>query len=381
MIYVADVSSIGIQHEQFNAAFLALLQKANPNEKMLFFADGSHIEFQKSKLENISFEQISIFNKRGGYQEFVRAYHQYKSLTKIVRKVEKFGGKSLFVLLIHPFAHFLFKLFNKSKLDVILVMHGELESLKFNKHFVNKIWGWFLRSALLNVRPHVKYIILGGSIHHNLLRVLPEFAKQKTTILDHPYPFEKQLDRNAAAEKRIVFSSIGVATIHKYSHKFFEIAARVKQSAHGNAVKFNVSGRVYKDMEAHLNDDVNYKKDFGYYTREELDAQLAESTFAVFYYDNANYSLCASGAFWDAINAELPFLYVHNDYFDHYSNLFGGIGMVFDTPEQLNSYITKIAENGIPMEQYKTYLANIRQLKADQIQGNESGTALKALVA
>jgi hypothetical protein len=381
MIYAADVSSIGIQHEQFNSAFLTLLQKTAPQYKIVFFADPSHMESQKAITDNIVFEEIEIFTKRGGIQEFRRAYHQYKSLSRIVSHLENIGGTQLFVLLVHPLAHFLFKLLNNSKVNTIIVMHGELEALKFNKHFINKIWGWFLKSTLSTQKSHVQYIILGKSIYQNLIKVLPVFKKQKASILDHPYPFDQFKERQIMARGMVTFCSIGVSTIHKYSHKFFEVAKRINESGNGHLCKFNVSGRVYRDMTDHLNEFVQYKKDFGYYTREELDNQLAESTFAVFYYDNTNYSLCASGAFWDAVNAELPLLYVENDYFKYYSKLCGGIGMAFETPEELNNYITKIVATGVDLKHYGVYLNNIKKLKSDQIQQFQTGIALKQLIS
>lgn len=362
MIYVADIASVGIQHEQFNASFIHLLQKENSEQSITFFADATHIEHLQNKTGDIKFEKINIYNQRGGFKEFIRAYRQYKSLKDIIRRLEVTTEKHLFVLLIHPFAHFLFKTFFKSGIRVSLVMHGELESLKFNKHLLNKIWGWFLKRALQIYKTGVSYIILGESIYENLIKVLPEFSSQTSIVIDHPYPFTNRIERNITHEQ-IVFSSIGVATIHKYTQYLFEVAEQVIKNEIGKNCKFNVCGRVYKDMEGHLNNYVHYKKDFGYYIREELDNMLDESSFAVFYYDNSNYSLCASGAFWDAIDAELPFLYVHNDYFDHYSNIIGGIGMVFDTPVKLNGYIMEVARNGINVEEYKRYKLNVRKLK------------------
>jgi hypothetical protein len=362
MIYVADIASVGIQHEQFNASFIHLLQKENPKDSITFFADPAHIEYQREKITNVEFEELDIYNQRGGGKEFIRAYFQYKLLKNIARNLESRSEKHLFVLLIHPFAHFLFKRFFRSNVTFTLVMHGELESLKFNKHFLNKIWGWFLKRAMQIHKNNVSYIILGESIYQNLIKVLPDFSNQASIVIDHPYPFTPVIEKEITNNK-IVFSSIGVATIHKYTQYLFEVAEQIMKTNLGKNCKFNICGRVYRDMERYLNNYVHYKKDFGYYTREELDTLLDESSFAVFYYDNTNYSLCASGAFWDAVNAELPFLYVHNDYFDYYANIVGGIGMVFDTPAELNSYIMEVAEYGIDVAEYQRHQSNIKKLK------------------
>ena len=68
MIYVADVASVGIQHEQFNASFIHLLQKENSEQPITFFADATHIEHLQNKIGDTKFEKINIYNQRGGFK-------------------------------------------------------------------------------------------------------------------------------------------------------------------------------------------------------------------------------------------------------------------------------------------------------------------------
>jgi hypothetical protein len=363
MIYVADVSSIGVQHEQFNLSFIKLLQAAYPQVPIRFFADKSHSELHCKSLSQIEIENINIFSSRGGVKEFVRAYYQYRSLQKIVKKAETEKVSRLFVLLMHPFAQFLFKNFTKPQVEISIVMHGELESLKFNKHFVNKIWGWFLKSAMSHRLANVNYIILGQSIYQTLVKVLPAFAHQKALTLDHPYPFVQNPPRDRQANQ-ILLSSLGVATVAKSSQHIFSVAEKAANLGL-NSLSFHICGRVYRNMEPFINDHVHFRKDFGPLTRAELNTLMAKSDFAVFYYDNKHYSLCSSGAFWDAVNAEIPLLYLRNDYFDYYASLVGEIGVAFDTVEDLNDYILGLGHYGIDESKYAGFVDHLRRLKND----------------
>ncbi|MCE6990963.1 hypothetical protein [Dyadobacter sp. CY323] len=362
MIYIVDVASAESQHEQFNISFVELLKLKYINDSLTFFCDPSHRSALQNRLSNIQFSDATIYKKRGGINEFIRAYLQFRHLSKIVQQAKKQNVTQMYILLLHPFAHFLFKQFHTDQLNVRIVIHGELESVKFNKHFLNKIWGFFQTRALTIVKPNVQYILLGNSIYNNLMEVMPSFSQQSCIIMDHPYPFEPR--KTVLPENNpIVFSSLGVATLSKNTQYLFKIASEASELGYGEVCKFNICGRVLKNMEDHLNGHVTYKEDFKILTREESNELINESSFAVFYYENAHYSLCPSGAFWDAVNAEIPLLYVRNDYFDYYAEIAGGIGVPFEDPESLNRYILSVIKSRALGEDYYKYVDNIRKLK------------------
>jgi hypothetical protein len=364
MIYAADIASTGPQHEQINTSLLALLKRGIGSEALTFISDKSHGEILRKSVKNIAFEDIEIYKGRGGLREFIRGYHQFKSLAKVVSLANKNGASHVYVFLIHPFAHFLFKLLTKERtIQISIILHGELESVKFNKHLVNKVWGYFLKQALTMYSPNIKYITLGKSIYSNLLKVLPAFSRQKCIVMDHPYPFSFQKSK-VLHDHYISFSSIGVATLAKNSQYLFKVAQQATDLGINAYCKFNICGRVYSNMIGHLNDSVNYKKDFGSFSRNELDTLISESDYCIFYYENKHYSLCASGAFWDAVNAEVPLLYVHNDYFDYYADLVGDLGKAFQTADELNDYVISLVQNRDQQDPlYLEYIKNMKNLK------------------
>src|SRR4051812_19508351 len=124
MIYIADVSSVDVQHEQFNSSFIELVKKQASNEPIVFFSDKSHSAHLSRVLIDVRCEDIDVYKKRGGLIEFVRAFYQFRSLSRIARLAEKNKASRLVVLLIHPFAHYLFKQFSASKIPLTIVIHG-----------------------------------------------------------------------------------------------------------------------------------------------------------------------------------------------------------------------------------------------------------------
>lgn len=364
MIYIADIASVGMQHEQFNKSFVELFAGTKHQNEILFWGDSAQAERIEKILPAEQVRSISVYSKRGGLKEFIRAYSQFRSLKKLVRAGESGHIEALYLLRIHPLAQFLFKMLTRTNVNVHIVLHGELESVKFNKHFANKIWGVFLRKAMTVHRPNIRYVILGQSIYKNLLQVIPSFSSQRTIVLDHPYPFTDQLPKKQS-DHPITFASIGVATTAKNSHFFFQAAAQLKDLGLANRGRFYVCGQVYENMQPYLNDYVEFRRDKAPLSREELNNLVLASHFAVFYYEDSHYSLCPSGAFWDSINAELPLLYVSNDYFNFYKGIVGEIGLEFDTPDDLNNYIVEIAEKGTLPVNYSAFVSNIRKLKFD----------------
>lgn len=360
MIYVSDSLSIGTQHEQFNSSFLTLLRQIEPD--ITFYADKRHNEIIQSKVPGLVLENIELYSKRGGVKEFIRAYHQFRLTKKIIKAAEANGVSKFIILLIHPLAHYLLRKFAHTNINIFIATHGELESLKGNKRFFNKIWGYFLKRSLLSQRLKIQYIILGDSIYKNLIEVLPDFKKQKKVVIDHPYPFQ-EIKRDYATNQSITFSSLGVATLAKNSQYIFSLAERMSEMVDAAKYHFYVCGMVYKNMEKYFNEWVVYKKSLTPLSRSEVDQILSSTDFALLYYDNTHYSMCSSGSFWDAINAEIPLLYVRNDYIDYYSSLVGGIGRRFESPEQLNDYIATSGREKLFDTQYYQFIDNIRKLK------------------
>lgn len=366
MKHIVDLASISIQHEQFNIAFIGLLLDSKLKHKIKFYGEESHVAVLNKAFPSLSTVHLPVYQKRGSYNEFIRSFIQVGNFFKISRKIAK--NDDLVILLIHPFAHFLIKILNPFFFkgnSITIVLHGELEALKFNKHFLNKIWGFFLKVALNWQTNNFKYIVLGKSIYTNLKELIPNIANQEVLILNHPYPFKYISSDRKVDISPLTFCSVGGATIHKNSNLYFELAYQNKDLVMRNKVKFRIGGRVYHDMEKYTNRYVEYKGLNLFYSREEIDEVLQSSHFAIFYYSNYNYSLCSSGAFWDAINSEIPILYVKNDFFDYYASLVGNIGVSFENANLLNSYVYEIIINGIDPLIYAEFIHNVRKIKYD----------------
>jgi len=384
MIFATDFNSIGVQHEQFNISFLEILRLVYPDEPITFSGDESHINVIERGVPSgsrISFSKAAVYQQRGGFKEFIKAFKEYRLLKEMLRTAEAGHSAIIFIFLINPFTHFLLKQFNAINTPVYIVCHGELETLKFNKTKLNKIWGMFLLKALKKIRSNVRYIILGESIYQNLIPIFPSIEKMRPVVIDHPYPFRNNdLPLKSKEEPSWTFALVGVVTIHKYSQYFYKIAREMKEGGGHENVQFLACGKVYADMAAYLNEFVISKEIGASYKRSELDERVRSSDFVVFYYDNTNYSLCSSGAFWDAVNAGKPILFVSNDYFRYYSDIVGEIGIEFNNAEELNNYIKDICDKGFDREKYNFFVRNISTLKSQYITNERIAHSFKEQV-
>lgn len=362
---IVDLNASGFMHEQFNASMLNIFAKVFKHSSIQFFAEKTHVEIISERLihfEHFSFQSIPIYRKQGGIHEILKGLRSYFILLKILIGRKRSSQYPLILLYIHPLTLFLINcIFSGRKIHMWIVMHGELESLKLNKTKLNKIWGHLLRLALKNFQENQKYILLGESIRINLLRVLPFAGQLPTMVIDHPFPFREKVN-SSDLSKSLIFCTVGVNTIHKSSHFFYTLASRIA------ILKLNakciLAGKVYQDLSSHLNQFVESKKIGESYSRDEIYQNLSKSHFAIFYYDNTNYSLCASGAFWECVDAELPLIFVVNDYFMNYQEQAGGpIGYHFYHPEALNDFVIDLIRNGIDPIQFEEFRRNLSFLK------------------
>lgn len=368
MIICIDPVSKNVQHEQFNISFIKLIQTAFPLEEIEFVGNSSHIENLKSRIfsNEIRFRIFErLFNgKINNVNKIIQSIVEYRLLCgELEKALSNKDVNAVFILLINPLTHLLLKRNKNIKKSAIIILHGELESLKFNKTLLNKVWGYFLLKALKSKNKLYKHLILGQSIFENLVKIVPELKRYRQIVIDHPYPFSYKESIKYNSGGGLLFSICGVATIHKNSHFFFEVAKEVAAISKNKNIDFQVCGQVYADMNPFLNNSVQYKPVGQLLSREELIKMNRESDFFVFYYNNDNYSMCSSGAFWDAIDAEKPLLYLHNDYLDYYCNMVGPIGYVFSDIELLNKFIMSFSFSEVNVNEYDYFVSNIRTLK------------------
>ena len=95
------------------------------------------------------------------------------------------------------------------------------------------------------------------------------------------------------------------------------------------------------------------------YERNKL---LVQIDYALFTYKLNSYKYTASGALIDAINFEKPIIALSNDYVKSYFDIYGNIGYLCNSYEELKNKIITITKN-FPKEEYEIQVKNIQNIK------------------
>ena len=89
---------------------------------------------------------------------------------------------------------------------------------------------------------------------------------------------------------------------------------------------------------------------------------LVQIDYALFTYKLNSYKYTASGALIDAINFEKPIIALSNDYVKSYFDIYGNIGYLCNSYEELKNKIITITKN-FPKEEYEIQVKNIQNIK------------------
>ena len=105
MIFVCEPQCKGVSHEKFNAGFLYGLSQAFPNDKIILFADQTHINALQSiliideiSLKNIEYKPIQ-FDLTDSFGAFIKYYFL---CIRIFKNILTQGGDKLFLLSFSP---------------------------------------------------------------------------------------------------------------------------------------------------------------------------------------------------------------------------------------------------------------------------------------
>ncbi len=156
--------------------------------------------------------------------------------------------------------------------------------------------------------------------------------------------------------------TIGIGSINKRTHNLFLLADTFKNQVLSNEISLNLIGTMLPDLEPFVNAYVKTNGSNMILSKREFEDKISELHYSLFFYDNEFYSLCASGAFFDAVKFEKPILAIKNDYFSYYFDRLGNIGHLFDNLEDMVSKIEALLSGGYEKE-YNEQVENLQKAK------------------
>lgn len=368
-IRVLEVNVSGNKHSMFNASFLKMLSLVSSREELIFYSEETHRKCIQGFLENdedktierIKFSEISIIDK-GRFYLPLKILLEIYNVSKIVFKFRK-DDYLLILTSISQASNFVIKLikifFPNTKM--LFVIHGELEFLK--KHeaqpLMLKMWGWFLKySFKIKTDRKTFYLVLGDVIKENMKRYKIVDLNKVLTI-DHPclYNGERKLVNNDTVLK---LGAIGVASEQKKSQYIFDIGDEILRKKRSD-IELEIIGKILPNIYKYLRPGVVFSQENNMLDQETFDNKITALDFSLFFYDNTYYELCASGAFFDALNHEIPILGLKNDFFEYYFNKYGAMGYLFDDVEQLIRFL--MTYNKLNDAEYSSFIENMRIAK------------------
>ncbi|MDL1914022.1 MAG: glycosyltransferase family 4 protein [Bergeyella sp.] len=151
---------------------------------------------------------------------------------------------------------------------------------------------------------------------------------------------------------------MGVVTLSKGFDRFCALSSYFSEKGEDRFVSV-VVGRHGLDPENYPKVNFVAKKNT-YLSRKEFNEGVEKLDFILFFYDNEQYRLTASGAIFDAIEHEKVIIAIRNDYFEEIFQKCGDLGFLCKDDTEVFEIVNKILGNELD---YSHVYENIRRAK------------------
>lgn len=354
MVYFVELSKGNEAHSSLNYSMIKVLSSKYNSLKI--FASVPHfkaIGLKDEDLENVIYHKLRVVEGNWTSWPAKVAIESYNAF-KIFYRARNDNVQLVYISSVFPISQLFIKIIKKffPTIRVIIGLHGEMEFLKRDKSTKLKLLGWFLKSSFKLSCDNLKYLVFGDVIKENL-KVYTFLNQEQLISIDHPYDYRVNKSSFEVKFDCLKLGTIGIGSVNKRTHNLFLLSNFFKREVFLNKICFNLIGTMRPDLERFVNP---YVKTNGYnmiLSKEEFENQISGLHYSLFFYDNAFYSLCASGAFFDAVKFEKPILAFKNDYFSYYFGRLGNIGYLFDDITAMNDKIRDILNGNCRIEYYE----------------------------
>lgn len=347
-----EIASAG--HGEVNAALLATARMAFPDSDIHFFAAKTQIATVEGLLtaqgiSDICYHCLFSLPERGRIYLLICEWYLFMKLfvyAKLLR-AQRLTLCSCRRRRLR-WAHLLAAVNNG--LQVVVIMHETLHSLALSGE-KSRLEPLFRLRPFQSNHGNLVYLVLGSSIAYHTRLAFPSVAPL-VRWMHHPYFFPADLQSKSLNGTPIVFCFYGVAKKFKGAQHFKELAKNIKNSEVGARAEFLFLGRFRK--EALRMDDVEnirIPENDGEFTRSEMQQLSQEAHYAIFPYDQKEYTYRSSGTLFDAMAYGTPIIALKNPFFEHYFEEFGDIGYLCDSVKEMEKIITGILQNP-PVKRY-----------------------------
>jgi hypothetical protein len=358
MVTFLELECRGITHEKINLGFI--LKALDFSNRIRFIAHESHIKTIKNQLQEIEKQKIDFITielpeKHYKISSIWYYYKTFKKLENIINESEKLIFLSFFSWSLIGLNLFL-KL-NQIKIkSVFFICHGVQENIfslrkfkRFKKFIKPKNLHVFFTEIAYNLFKSKKFyfIFLSRHIESNFIKLFSNSIRINFLTINIPYKFD-YFDLKKVSEN-LNFGTVGKGDIdstYKLLLRHPEINFKVVSAINSKILsKFPNCKFFYQ----------NERLD-----RNQINSEMKEIDYLIFFYSKESYTLSISGAFVDAINYLKPIIFLKNECISYYNDIYN-IGIECKNLEHL---IRTINSKEL-QKNYSLYITNIIKLKKE----------------
>jgi hypothetical protein len=363
MIVICEPQCVGFEHVEVNAALIAGMRYAFPQEEILFLAEKEHLERVSCTLEEhhvkirsreISIPQRFLSNLRRLPTELLLC----KNIFDIARN--NATNKVLFISITSS---------TLISIKALLRFYNEIECVAIPHNILNTITKrpslkptetpfWFRFWLSFGNMKRLRYLVLSPYIRERLSVLLPKIRKYVRSV-DLPYFFAVEKETRRSDSGPIRFGAFGAATRSKGADIFFTVAREILCSHVRFVPEFVLVGHITdKTIGGLPEDSVIVESSDLPLSREEFETRAKNVDYVLFLNRPNAYELVASGSLMDAFSYLRPIIALKQPLFEYYFKTMGDIGYLCESYGEIKEQILSILTNK-PDERYRAQQCNI----------------------
>ena len=358
-------------HAPFNAGLLATIRAAFPDEELVFFGAGAHVEELKKQLGgslSASISWIEIFPPDPERAYFGRLFCEIKIIRNLLRAFPRNSRGYLLLASACSSTVVALKLVKRSLFEGIkvqVVLHGGLSGIVGRRYRRPILRFQEMRTALTFLgNTNIQYLVLEDCIRDTLLKNLPSLSG-KVETLDHPLPPNEAGSNSNDFSTPIRFGFLGLANEQKGFAVFLQLAKEMA-TKYQDQVEFHAIGRLPAEGNPALElDALAIRPGVRRMSRVDFIHGVKQLDFIIFPHHAGHYDLSPSGTLLDAIAWEKPLVARSLPIFEDMLKKHGDIGYLFRNDMELREVVEHIIQKRDKLH-YHRQVFNIRKARASR---------------
>ena len=356
MILACEPVCRGFEHAAVNAAMLAVVKEAFPNEELLFTAEAEHIQLVAQDpflraMGGLTMETLHVPPHKASSSE--RFDIDFRTVQSLFASAEQRKASLVFFTCIGGETLHAIKLLQYQFPDIrcVVVLHGIVASVLKRPSMLpwknrHRFRTWFLRDT----SERLSYIVLGESIERELTVRFPAIQPHLVS-LDLPYRYAAPEDYVPFRDRTISFGSLGVLRKAKGSGLFLRLAAEVTAASTAYKPHFVCVGPIVdKKLRKLLSGAVSVPSPDAPLPPEKFAALARQLDYTILLH-GAGTTLNGSGVLFDAFSYLKPVIALKSPFFSAYFDRMGNIGYLCDHYDGIKRRVLDLLDHP-PVEEY-----------------------------